>query len=537
MTSSRKAVGDCRYEEAVSARSSPSNARCCDTEVVLLYGSPVDQAPIDSRTELQMLSDALAAPGIHLRVGTANADSLTHFLARAHSSKHLLLCLSAHGVYGKSNQVGLSLESPDGMAHILWLDELDELLTAHEAELAHVFLVFLSTCSSEKFAQVFIEHGCRHVIAVRDEVLDRAARKFAQFFFGRLAAGASVLKSFESARARLRIDSDPAIKSAAEKFVLFGQHSADSKSLCAAAPHGTEDILRTHLNFDSNCDLEDAKMCLSLDLPSPNAYFVGRREYLRAILDCFRCNRVCVIHGGRGLGKRTLSQEFARYSSSPGRLFSCCAVCVEPEGADILSLASAILKAVSRLVQQHLGTASTSPTFELPADAPEKLMDSVLQITAVLRRLEHFRHRPVLIVINDRAGIVNASEEARVFLAELIERTELSHFLLCAAEPIHGLLGRSIAKNILLSSLSRYDAARLFLKCVQRRLGPSDFPGGQAPPVNVLEISTLLSGHPLLLKLGGNPRRICEVATELVVPNGLSLLDIAVTLPLGDCAS
>merc|ERR1712032_217279 len=95
-------------------------------------------------------------------------------------------------------------------------------------------------------------------------------------------------------------------------------------------------------------------------------------------------------------------------------------------------------------------------------------------------------------------------------------------------EPVYALLRSRRAINILLQGLTTRDAARLFLKCINRQLKPDDFPGNVAPQSGSLqELVGLLGQHPLLQKLEGNPRRICEVATERVVPNGPNLIDIA----------
>jgi hypothetical protein len=233
------------------------------------------------------------------------------------------------------------------------------------------------------------------------------------------------------------------------------------------------------------------------------------------------------------LGKRTLGHEFARYSSAPGRFFSCCAAVVELDGNDVLSIACAIAKKLSRLAHQHLGDAPLEQSDLRNKEPCRSVPEMVMQIIGILERLDRFRRRAVLVVINDRSGVLSVNEEARAFLGSLVERTERSHFLVCSPEPIHGLLGPRIAKNFAICSLSRIDAARLFLKCLQRHLLPADFPGGRSPPSGFSELAAVLGEHPLLVELDGNPRRICEVATELVVPAGPSLMDIATELSIG----
>jgi hypothetical protein len=480
-----------------------------------------------------MLDEALNTTGIQIKIGLANTDSLTHVLSRAQSCESLMLYVSAHGMGASSNNIGLGLEKLDGMVHILWPAQLDELLSAHEADLENVFLVFLNACSSEEIAQVFIEHGCRHVIAVRGSVLNTAAMKFARVFFTSLASGASIMKAFTVAKTNLSVDPDAAVQNTAERYVLFGQNRADKETLCD--PISTREclscptledlgLLRCRFNFDSSCYLEDAKTCLKADLPSPHPFFFGRSYYIRLILECFRGNRACVVYGEQGVGKRTLGQEFARYASAPGRFFSCCAAIVEPEGHSVETLAGAVERVLLGLVQRHLGEA---PELRVEkADRQATMSERAEEHIRIIQRLENVRRGAILIVIHDRTGVVSCSDVARNFLGHVIGRTQRAYFLVCSPEPVHGLLGSRKANNVQVFSLSRLESARLFLKYVHRNLTAADF-GGRALPDSLAELTSLLSEHVLLQQLGGNPRKICDVAARLVVPMGPTLLDIA----------
>lgn len=474
-------------------------------EVVVLYASPLDRPLLDFRLEIEMLRDSLECANMKLLVGTATADSLIGVFARARSSKDLVLHLSAHSVDGE--RTGLVLEGKDGREHILWRDQLDELLAAHETELRRVVLVFLSTCGSYDLAKLFIDRGCRHVIGVKGEVLDRAARKFAESFFMGLATGASLTKAFESARVRLRIDPDHKISKTAGQFVLL---EADNTEPSHA------EMVPGYCGASHN--LEDVDTFLSTGMPSSsNAYIVHRSEYLLRVQACFACHKACVIHGEVGIGKRVLGQEFARFAAAPGRMFSCCAVTVD-HFQDVRSLTLALEAELGHLCAFHLGNFTG---FQGVVKNP------VASIIHSLHQLEDIGRRGVLLVINDRAGVISGSAEARDLLGEILERARWSYVLVCSRSPVFGLLGPGRAVNIQVLGLGIRDAARLFLKCVNRPLVSSDFEGEPTQLSSAADLWRLLTEHPLLDQLKGNPRRICEVAAERVVPNGAGLLELS----------
>lgn len=160
----------------------------------------------------------------------------------------------------------------------------------------------------------------------------------------------------------------------------------------------------------------------------------------------------------------------------------------------------------------------------------------VSSITAILERLEQSRLQSILLVIHDPQGVVCKSEALRHFLGNLLEHTQRCRILLCSPDPIYGLFGSFTLGNVLLSPLSGKDAAKLFLHCINRPLAPPDFPGGVEPiseKVSQELLKQLISEHPLLQILRGNPKRICSVATEQVIPNGPSLVQIADELSNG----
>lgn len=176
-----------------------------------------------------------------------------------------------------------------------------------------------------------------------------------------------------------------------------------------------------------------------------------------------------------------------------------------------MAMIEAVQEAVSRLAAQHDG-----------AHHPRGALESLEALERAKRR------RTALVVIIDRGGLAGKSEELRSFLGELLDKTLRCHLLICSPEPLYDWLGGQRAINYPLQGLDGRDAARLFLKCVNRPLGPTDFPGDAKVPIKAgEELYDLLARHPFLASLQGNPRRIRTVATKKLIPGGPSLLELA----------
>jgi len=145
----------------------------------MMYATPLGHPAIDVTTEVEGLSQALRVPDtpVQLEVSVATADSLTKLLTLARSRSGLVLHLSAHTVQ-RNGDIGLVLESASGSPHVIWREQLEELLCMSEQGLQNISLLFLSTCHSEPLAQIFVECGCPHVVAIRGKVNDTAATRF-----------------------------------------------------------------------------------------------------------------------------------------------------------------------------------------------------------------------------------------------------------------------------------------------------------------------------------------------------------------------
>jgi len=557
-------------------------------ELLMLYASPLDQTPINVHREVEALEEALADSGsrFRLKVGVATAGSLTKLLTLARSRKGLVLHLSAHAIE-RHGRLGIVLEDGKAASHILWRENLEEILGVRERGLKNISVLFLSACSSEALAQIFVECGCRHVIATREKVHDTAARHFAQHLYLSLGVGQSLLAAWECARQALRIEANRDYAGQAEHFVLFGQHGADRLTLESSL--GSEDGALESVPLLR--ELEDASMFLDAKLPPRAEHFVGRTQIMAELLHSFggaNSRRASVVHGPAGIGKSALGIELAHFASVPGRLFSCSVRIVCVDSCDLTALLESIAEEVESLAGQsrvQLRPCSASSRASLQAAAPEQLWsaspcssyelrrppplptkgmgtahhDALASIQPVRQRLKSSlkaleRARPrarFLVVLDDEAGAVSGCLEVQRLLGEMLENTYHLHILILSREPVYWSLGTTKVLNIPLKGLAEADATRLFLQRVHRPLGPHDFlptsilaahsAGGvgaaMVPPDKAarLEAASLrLRGHPLIQRLEGHPGRIRE-ASSRVTPGGPSLLDLAAFLePYGE---
>jgi hypothetical protein len=505
----------------------------------------------------------------------------------------MVLHLSAHSIRGGPGGVGLVLEDASGHSHILWREDLEELLGMREQALRNISLLFLSTCYSEALAEVFVECGCRHVVAVRNQVLDTAARRFSQQFYLSLALNQSLLDAWEGARRALRIEPEKELGAQADFFVLFGQHGADRatlSTLCGVEAQSPADAFQTR-DFESAVNFSRAK------LPPRAENFVGRSAWLWELMVTFagpgrrEKKRACAIHGPQGIGKTALGAEFANFAAAPGRLFSSSVLTVRIETSDLEGILNSLEEQLENL-SQHLhvplrtlsGTSRTSFTSSksqfddsrpgsacsssvcseshqsldfMREDPLSFLLPAQARVRRALQSMERFRGRAAktLLLIDDEADVISSSSEARKMIGDLLEHTSQLYVLVLSHEPIYKTLGNVKVGNIRLDGLDLKEASMLFCQRIHRPLEESDFvagsevlqppgpgPGGtggrgrpQRPDMQ--QLYGKLSSHRLMQRLAGHPGHIRAVSSR-VVPGGPDLLTLAAAPDLLDlCAS
>eukprot|EP00439_Symbiodinium_sp_Y106_P084254 s668_g25.t1 len=111
----------------------------------------------------------------------------------------------------------------------------------------------------------------------------------------------------------------------------------------------------------------------------------------------------------------------------------------------------------------------------------QELMSSLLPVRQRIRRgfkqIERIRRKaPVLLVVDDEVGAFTSSAAVRKLFGELLEHTCHLHLLVLSRTPIYSSLGPSKVVNVALPGLEEYDAAKLFLQRMHRKLEARDFP-------------------------------------------------------------
>lgn len=482
-------------------------------EVFYMYSSPLNHPPIDVRSEVELLSEAIAdsRANVHLNVGAATAGSLTKLLTLAHSRRGLVLHLSAHADYDPERGVGLVLEDVRGVSHTLWREDLEQLLGLRERGLRNISLLFLSTCWSEELAQIFVECGCRHVVAIRQKVHDASARRFSQQFYLSLAVGEPLFSAWKNASCALRLESEKQFAKEADYFVLFGQRGAEKATLdvlCGMeeSPSGLPEV-GLHIR-----DFEDLGVFFGAKLPPRPENFVGRLSCINELLGVFsgpKGRRACAVSGPEGIGKSALGIEFAHFATAPGRLFSCSAMIVNLESRDLDGIISAVEDKLETLAA-HLrvpvrtmsgmsrgssasngfsefssrpgsaGSASVcseslhSIDSSAEGDALSYLLPARQRIRRGFQQLEKCR-RKILLIFDDEAGAISGSSEVRKLMGDLLEHTDHLKILVLSREPVYKTLGNTKVANMPLEGLKREDATRLFLQRIHRPLEARDF--------------------------------------------------------------
>jgi len=519
------ADSDCGTPRHTAAQSVP--------ELHVFYASPLDARlpQIDVHAELAVISEALRRAQCHVpvHVSIASSRALAQLLtiARSGSNRLIILHLCAHVVKTPDQGTGLVLENGHGGLHVLYRSQLEELL-AGGRQLEGLPVVVLNSCWSEGLAELFVESGCRHVIATRGQVPDSAARAFTHQFYFALGSQQSVLASWESAQQVLRHDPNPRLLASADLFVLFGQRNARSVTLHGLRPEdGSPYDSSPSSRAQNSVPVEFPQE--SCDLPPRVEDFVGRSSVLCEILSHFDVSgggpgrRVCVVTGPEGIGKSAVATELAHFASSPGRMFSRCIFFAKiVKGSEALVALADCVRSAALPQDPVPPEAGTGPV------PTEQAVRSQLQ-----RAFAHYErqgNRPLL-VIDDAAGVTGASPKAWHTLGALLDATQRLCILLFSRRRIYESLGNFKCVNVQLGALSNLEVAQLFLKRIHRPLLPRDLkrgsPGAKAIS-GTSEVLAELAAHPLLGGLGGNPRLV-RAMSQRVTPEVESLFDLCGT--------
>lgn len=256
---------------------------------------------------------------LHLEVEIVTPDRLAEVLKA--KQPPLIIHFAGHGEVLERDDAGVVLEDKVGLACPMSAGDLrDRLRTLRGAPCQ---LAVLNACHSQDFAQVLLDRGARHVVAVRsqDRILDKVARHFASEFYPLLMHGHSVSDAFESARDTVRRDRhlgrlvdptthEPAVFDETDKIRLLPEGSTRHEKQLT-----WEGVRR--LSGEAIPPAWGHNTNLLRISPDP---FVGRREDLHKIASCLRAPnedqqapRCVLLSGMGGMGKSVLAQAAGRW--------------------------------------------------------------------------------------------------------------------------------------------------------------------------------------------------------------------------------
>lgn len=378
-------------------------------EVFAFFASPHDAVAINVRDEIERVGEAFAGSSVRLRVGVSTTDSLFKVFALARSRRGLVLHLSVHSTRNGRGEAALVLEDDCGLSHSVSRPQLEELLGSRERAPCDVSLLVLSSCESEEIAQVFVDCGCRYVIFLRGNVLDKAARKFSELLFHGLGVGHMLADAYDGARRALRADPDPRVAGQAGKFGMIGDNRADEEdlnSLTGFAPcrlrsppsamvgvNTMDETLSFFCRESEDASVRSASSVTGRSLPQrpdeafgrattmhevedasvslqavrnlpPRIEFLGHQDEKYEVMCGFRRRRrVMVIHSGNdpGRGTSAFGVDFAHFASAPGREFSCNAWVVRLESTGWTNVAGALQDALRQFIAQLTLAAAQTP--------------------------------------------------------------------------------------------------------------------------------------------------------------------------------
>jgi len=227
-----------------------------------------------------------------------------------------VLHFSGHGGRDENGAEYIVLETPDGAAQMLTVQQLSSILGHRRG--AAVDVVFVSACNSVEVGNLFIGCGARYVVAVArgSKVMDRSSLLFARAFYHALFTGHSTSTAFQIARSRVDVEVG---RGEAVKFVLLAPaHTVVSSSLLGPPPP-TEVIPFPPGSTPSGPFIDRSEHPPSyMWLPSPPDVLVGRRREMYSVVAQLTApppkgSRLVTLRGFPGIGKTTVAVAVAHF--------------------------------------------------------------------------------------------------------------------------------------------------------------------------------------------------------------------------------
>lgn len=350
--------------------------------VLVILSAPVDHEPqLDVETEWKRIRTALAplteTGQIEVvRLAQATWSELQSTLRKREIH---ILHFVGHGLFDARQGGGLLFEDEGGFMQLISARKLAHLLRNHPS----LRLALLNSCdgavTSEVhpfagMAQALVQQGIPSVIAMQQEISDRASLIFGPGFYAAVADGYPVDAALAQARMAVYAEDD----SEWATPVLF-MRAADGQL------------------FDLNGTVEERKPAPRLKVPAPTQppvidTFVPREAETAYHIKQLESENIAVITGLPGVGKTTLAAIIARQMGEQLPVFW--HAFHEAEQSDVLiwKLAAFLAWHDRPALWEMLSNASTS-SGNLPP--PETLFDFLLELLpeqAILICLDNFQY-------------------------------------------------------------------------------------------------------------------------------------------------
>jgi tetratricopeptide (TPR) repeat protein len=251
---------------------------------------------------------------LQIRVEVATVDRLGQILSAA--SPPLIIHFSGHGA-SIDEKSALVLEDSAGLARPMTADQLRTRLNP----LRHppCKLAVLNACYSQGFADVLLEKGVHHVVAVntQETILDAVSRRFARHFYPPLLSGLSVSEAYDHAHSAVLVDDDltelidkkthqSVTWDEASKFRLLPENSVEHET--KLVPENTSGTITPPVWENTNVRAV------------PSEPFIGRRKelyeiarHLRETVNDQQAPRCVLLRGMGGMGKTALGLAAGRW--------------------------------------------------------------------------------------------------------------------------------------------------------------------------------------------------------------------------------
>ena len=187
-------------------------------DLIYLYASPIINnesfeecdSPISYMSEIRIILELIKKSGkkFNCKIECADEELLRDIIT---NNKTKILHISSHGDYdGKYYYLCLENLKKCGQVKKVKYNQLEFLLNSNKENISKMDLVFVSTCYSQDFGELFLKCGAKNVIFIQQktEIRDPVSVKFTQYFYQNLTQGYSIKESYKKAIESIKIDKE-----------------------------------------------------------------------------------------------------------------------------------------------------------------------------------------------------------------------------------------------------------------------------------------------------------------------------------------